>query len=963
MDICRTGRQRGEVPFGTKRHKPLLAVGSAFMLAMLAACSGSSSDPQAVVERVQLLKERGDYRTAVIELKSVLQEQPKHGLARLSLGEIYLDLGDGLGAEKEFLWLVNQGLVAQHDVEIDLARARLLSENFKALVVDNVDQTLSDVLSVNIATQLKAVLIALHGHGYFYSNRVTDAAHLYDEALRLSPNEVEAKFGNALIAAHAASWDEARSLLTAITDTNPDFAPAWSLLGDIERYNRNLKDAGEAYTRAIASRVSNAHDLIGRSMVRIAGGNIEGAEDDATQLGRLVRNSPQLAFTRGWIEYVRENYGNALERFQEALSIQPDYTPASYGAGIAAAKLGLNNQAESYLAQFVARSPRASNGRKILASLYASRGDLAGAQEMLLPVLQQNPDDEQALSLLGSLSYAENDFARGTDLFQQVVEANPSSEVAFLQLGLGLLAQGQIKQAENALASLRTDPTKDLQAELLLATGEIAEGRGDLALSRAQVLKLNHPDAVEPWYIEGMAHLELGDINSARSALENARERDPNFFPALATLVSVIVKESGPLSAEVLLEDYLVLRPDHLGALLALSDLKLQQNRPEDAISLLEKARRAHLDAWRPRLLLARHYRVAGNLNQALKMAEEARSLEPTNIAVLAELGHAQLALGDVAQALDTYRAWVKRAPRSAQAEYFLAKASVSAGLIYDAKLHLEKTLILAPDNDQAKIVLARIFLTERSAGKAEQLINDLVTRFPKHPDVLALQGDLAIQKGRPEVAVEFFRQALARVPHSVGLVESLGVAQITAGQASKAVSTWESWLAEHPSAVAIRYKLANLYYLGNEWDASRKHYMVLESEQGSNAFVYHRLNLISAKLGDTATSLKYAEKAVALDRDNALFLSSLGSALVNAGRLDQALRAFEDANARAPEELQYAYYRADTLAKLGRRDEAVRILERLIDGENEFPQRADVQRLYDKLRGSSKTVATQGAG
>ena len=45
---------------------------------------------------------KGDIKAAGIELKNALQKDPGNAEARLLLGELYLKLGNGLAAEKEF---------------------------------------------------------------------------------------------------------------------------------------------------------------------------------------------------------------------------------------------------------------------------------------------------------------------------------------------------------------------------------------------------------------------------------------------------------------------------------------------------------------------------------------------------------------------------------------------------------------------------------------------------------------------------------------------------------------------------------------------------------------------------------------------------------------------------------------------------------------------------------------------
>ncbi|MCP4993412.1 MAG: tetratricopeptide repeat protein, partial [Gammaproteobacteria bacterium] len=54
--------------------------------------------------------DKGELKAASIELKNVLQNNPKHPLARLELGKLYLKIGDMVSAEKELSRALSLGI-------------------------------------------------------------------------------------------------------------------------------------------------------------------------------------------------------------------------------------------------------------------------------------------------------------------------------------------------------------------------------------------------------------------------------------------------------------------------------------------------------------------------------------------------------------------------------------------------------------------------------------------------------------------------------------------------------------------------------------------------------------------------------------------------------------------------------------------------------------------------------------
>jgi Flp pilus assembly protein TadD len=82
------------------RRKKLVTL---IALAVLALGPGACSrqTPESLIAGAETAIASGDHRSAVIQLKSALSQDPKSARARWLLGEVYLNTEDGAGAEKE----------------------------------------------------------------------------------------------------------------------------------------------------------------------------------------------------------------------------------------------------------------------------------------------------------------------------------------------------------------------------------------------------------------------------------------------------------------------------------------------------------------------------------------------------------------------------------------------------------------------------------------------------------------------------------------------------------------------------------------------------------------------------------------------------------------------------------------------------------------------------------------------
>ena len=104
-----------------------------------------------------------------------------------------------------------------------------------------------------------------------------------------------------------------------------------------------------------------------------------------------------------------------------------------------------------------------------------------------------------------------------------------------------------------------------------------------------------------------------------------------------------------------------------------------------------------------------------------------------------------------------------------------------------------------------------RLGLQHQQAGRwqqAEQIYRQILQVAPQVPDAWHLLGALALQVGKPELAVEYIGRALALTPREALFLNNLGAAQLKLGQLSAAEKSFRSAIEARPNATDARKNL-----------------------------------------------------------------------------------------------------------------------------------------------------------
>jgi Flp pilus assembly protein TadD len=256
------------------------------------------------------------------------------------------------------------------------------------------------------------------------------------------------------------------------------------------------------------------------------------------------------------------------------------------------------------------------------AESFYKAGSFGEAAATLGPLVERAMPDPTALRMLGLCRLGLGNPIGALSPLQQAYRLVPADPNAQLHFGVALRSIGRHAEAaplfRSALAALLADPAPCINlAGCLLALGD-AKGAVQIASEachRAPGLSAAHytyglawlafgeparaeeafkaavaltPAFADAWVNLGLARYRLGFVEGAKLCMVNALRISPSHRAAIANLGAFMRLTGEPEAAELLLHEALERDPDAVEIRISISTELLQDDRPADALLLLE---------------------------------------------------------------------------------------------------------------------------------------------------------------------------------------------------------------------------------------------------------------------------------------------------------------------------------------------------------------------------------------
>lgn len=600
----------------------------------------------------------------------------------------------------------------------------------------------------------------------------------------------------------------------------------------------------------------------------------------------------------------------------------------------ALAGLGRPAEARQGYDAIVQSHPDDSRAYVGLARLALQERHFEDAEAQAKAALARNPGLGEALLVLAEARRLRGDVEPSLDLYRQAIDSETRSAIKLrAQLGLasGLIALRRDGEAEETLEAV--DPSVPLGAYLRA----LIKMREKDFKSARRILDEAAPrleNFVPAQFLFGIVYFAADELEIARNWLIRHLRAQPANLQARKILAAALLRLNAVPDVIEALEPALAQAPDDPQVLMLLGNAYLRSGRSQEASELLQRA--AEVAPQDPRVLsqlavshlatgeydeslaalnasldldadattlgyaLAFMHLRSGAFDEALKIAQELRARFPDS-AVAANLeGGAYAALGQVAQARESFETVLRIEPQFHQARTNLAVLKVRDGDIEGAEAEYRSVLENDPGYAQALLGMAGVARQRQDKAATRTWLEKAVAANPEMPQPSFALADDHLAAGETAAALEVLTDLAGHQPDNPQVLARLGSVQERAGEPDAAVATYRRLLEVSGSADA-RLLLARAELAAGDAAAARRDLeAALEARPDHLPTVEALFRLVSQAEGPQET-LAYAERLRQRYPGTSWGAKVVGDLHRAAGRTEEALAAYEEGWAERP--------------------------------------------------------------
>ncbi len=513
---------------------------------------------------------------------------------------------------------------------------------------------------------------------------------------------------------------------------------------------------------------------------------------------------------------------------------------------IAWGRLGDRAKAEAAIAAALVAVPDYGPATLLRARVLASSRQFDDAAKMVDAVLERDPRDHEAWQLRGELHNARGDSAAAEVAFRQVLEI----EKEFIQAHVALVAIRLSKSDLNG-ARLHADKLRALapiHPSTAFVDASVAYAAGEFARARelVQRLLLVVPDHLNILMLAGAIEAKLGSVaqaaayfgkvvslspqlSAARESLAQAEIRLGQFSKALETLKPLLAANSvnanaialagnaemrlgNAAAARRLFQRAAKLDPNDVQLQTAAIVSRISSGDPLAVLGELQTLSESSKETYADEALFAAHLN-RGEFDAALASIDAMSKKRPGVASHLELRGRVLVAKRDFAGARQAFEQAFKADPG-----LFGALSSLVSLDLFDkqparAIERLQVVVAARPQDAMAILALAEV-KAENNAAPAEvkRLLADAVKASPSSVEPRLGQITYSLKKRQFKEALTFAQEALAALPGNTQILETVGRAQMQAGDMEQALSTFRRLAGAMPNAAGPYLRMAEAY-------------------------------------------------------------------------------------------------------------------------------------------------------
>lgn len=712
-----------------------------------------------------------------------------------------------------------------------------------------------------------------------------------------------------------------------------NFLPSLLQIADLVSSNGRAFEAYGVLQHAvsIAPASADVHTLLGRCF------SILGKPNEARQeFRRSLELNPNVAEPYYGLALIESRQGRLAEgrrHIETFLQRAPGDEAAKEELARICFEMKDYNAALAIYGELQKANPAPANFQKEMALILLAAGRYAEAEQRFRAVIQRAPADLDTLRGLFDSTYKRAAYNEAVKAMEQIAKLEPRSCEPLLLLARTYLRLNQFPEARTRAERCLGLEADHAGAHFLMGWTWYSEGQLAKAKTEFEEAVRFDPNSYEALYWLATVELQRGETTAAVSHLEEAVSIAPDYVSARYTLAQLYLAEHRPDDAKRQFEEFRRLKrreawtstvsdygsesvseaaplrqldAGHFDDWTGFANYLLAENKPRDALRILQKAQKVAPNDAEVLLLAAAAYTETGEIDAALSAYADAEQHGPTALlywgrgTLYHRLGDEDQALADLRRALsmdlparkaaqahlligsilNQRKRWreaeveLSRAivldPKISSAHLMMAEALLELGKPAEAALACRGNLAENPKDSSARLLLARAFLAQKRDTEAADEITRAAQLEGETGRVLLARGRLASAQGLSGLAIDYLERAGQTDPTQVEAFFLLGMQLLESRRLSDAAVAFEKATILDPGHAQSWLELGKIYLGAKRAEAAVGYFQKAVNAAPDSAEAHYQLAVALGDIADFTAAEQAARRAKELGHPSA---------------------------------------------------------------------------------------------
>ncbi|MCX4188417.1 tetratricopeptide repeat protein [Methylophaga sp. OBS4] len=485
-------------------------------------------------------------------------------------------------------------------------------------------------------------------------------------------------------------------------------------------------------------------------------------------------------------------------------------------------------------------------------------------------------------------------------------------------------------------AMTRAEKGLQLEAEnidaLLLKASVLTkqENFGDARVILNQALQLE-PDNPKALSLEIVIHKDKGELQKALALVDKALQRHKNDLSLQFIKLDLLNESRNFVAMQPVYEVILKQQPDERSLFVAYSQfLNNQLGKYDEAVGVLQAFVDKHpADTEAKQVLVSlinskNPEKAIQTLDSLIKDAPDNYQLRFYRVILLMENDNREAARSE----LESVMADNPEGLHGNKARIALASIEASDGNLGRAERLIQQVLSVAPEESEALLLRAKL---ELQKGNTEQAITDLRTvlrNVPESDEALVLLAQAYVKIGSKELAEDSYRQALAINPYNTAAALSVAKNLMTENNFDRTEEVLMNALKSNPTGTKLLQALTQVRILKKDWTGGLETVGILKGQDGDSALSHLFSGQLYEGQGDFTLAAEEYKLALAADPDMSRALQGLAISLEQLEQHEALVKYISDFNNKYPEKMDGHEVLAVFYFRNDQPDKAVAVLE-----------------------------------